>query len=149
MCWLAGRSCRVACFRNCVLCCVLASVVDFLHSCLHFFLATFFLCFSLAFLHSLFYAVPFGPSSVRLSGGFSIGTSIGRYNRWGGGGGGFRFVVRPWSPVCHSVYPQSFRNAVMTVLMANGREDTVPSVVPPALWMEVCLLLLLLLKLKK
>ena len=49
-----------------------------------------------------------------------------------------RFVVGPWSPLCHSVYPRSFRDAVVTVLMANGREDALPSALPPALWMEVC-----------
>eukprot|EP00903_Cladosiphon_okamuranus_P006015 g5935.t1 len=48
-----------------------------------------------------------------------------------------RFVVKPWSPLCHSVYPSSFRDAVVTVLMANGREDALPSVLPPALWMEI------------
>ena len=73
--------------------------------------------------------MPLGPS-----GRASVGTSIGRPIT---GGVGCRFVVRPWSPVCHSVYPQSFRNTVVTVLMANAREDAVPSVVPPALWMEV------------
>lgn len=45
--------------------------------------------------------------------------------------------MKPWSPLCHSVYPRSFRDAVVTVLMANGREDALPSVLPPALWMEV------------
>ncbi|CAM9316890.1 unnamed protein product [Pylaiella littoralis] len=48
-----------------------------------------------------------------------------------------RFVVKPWSPLCHSVYPRSFRDAVVTVLMANGRDGTVPGVLPPALWMEI------------
>lgn len=48
-----------------------------------------------------------------------------------------RFVVKPWSPLCHSVYPRSFRDTVMTVLKANAREDSLPAVLPPALWMEV------------
>ncbi|CAM9237823.1 unnamed protein product [Ascophyllum nodosum] len=48
-----------------------------------------------------------------------------------------RFVVRPWSPVCHSVYPPSFRKTVVTVLMANNRKDSLPSLLPPALWMEI------------
>lgn len=45
--------------------------------------------------------------------------------------------MKPWSPLCHSIYPRSFRNAVLTVLMANGREESLPGVLPPALWMEV------------
>lgn len=48
-----------------------------------------------------------------------------------------RFKVRPWSPACHSVYPEAFRNAVKTVLLANNREDTMPSVIPATVWMEI------------
>lgn len=47
-------------------------------------------------------------------------------------------MAKPWSPLCHSTYPRSFRDTVLTVLMANGREGTVPGVLPPPLWMEVC-----------
>lgn len=65
--------------------------------------------------------------------------SRGRGVAWRAGGLNIthRFVVKPWSPLCHSVYPRSFRNAVVTVLMANGREDALPSALPPVLWMEV------------
>ncbi|CAN0156535.1 unnamed protein product [Ectocarpus sp. 12 AP-2014] len=48
-----------------------------------------------------------------------------------------RFVVKPWSPLCHSVYPRSFRETVLNVLMANAREDSLPGTLPPALWMEI------------
>ncbi|CBN75207.1 conserved unknown protein [Ectocarpus siliculosus] len=48
-----------------------------------------------------------------------------------------RFVVKPWSPLCHSVYPRSFRDTVLNVLMANAREDSLPGTLPPALWMEI------------
>ncbi|CAM9949987.1 unnamed protein product, partial [Discosporangium mesarthrocarpum] len=48
-----------------------------------------------------------------------------------------QFVVNPWSPACHNIYPKPFQDIVKAVLLANARTGSLPNAVPPTVWMEV------------